>query len=114
MENDKTLYSDVMLQLLSAYMVSESMEDRLDDVSTVLFQSIEDEEIGGPGLLSGLIFASIIHMSLLLDIVSMSNECSKEDALRNYALSYSLNRDQLSELPQLNPSFVNEIMKRLM
>ena len=107
---DKVLYTDVMLQLLSAY--NTSNEHRFENVATVIESLTEEGDIQGPGLLSGLIFASVLHMTMLLQVVSEQCSVSKEDALKMYALTYSTFRHELAQLPQLNPDIVNALMEK--
>jgi hypothetical protein len=111
MENeDKVLYTDVVLQLLSAY--NTPSEYRFENVAMVVDSLMEEGDIQGPGLMSGLIFASVLHMTMLLQVISDQCSVSKEDALKMYALTYSTFRHELAQLPQLNPDIVNELMKK--
>jgi hypothetical protein len=111
MENeDKVLYTDIVLQLLSAYNSGE--EYRFDDVALVINSLIDDEDIQGPGLMSGLLFASIIHMTLLINIISEKANLDREDVLKTYALSYNHHRSELAKLPQLDPEIVNYLVSR--
>lgn len=107
-END-TLYTDIVMQLFSSFITTDA-EDRGEYVQTILHSAITDPDVEGPGLLAGLLYASIIHMSLLLGTLSKITNKSREEILKDYALNYSKYRVELSNLPQLRPEFVNYLM----
>lgn len=103
-------YADMTLQILSAYL---SGDDAINfDLATTLMDSLyNDPEINGPGFLPGVFFASIIHMSLMLQIIATIVEVPKSEALSRYALSYEGVREMIASLPQVHPSVVNEIIE---
>lgn len=115
MENldpNKQNYADMTLQILTAYLSGDEVID-FDLASAVMQSLFDDPEIGGPGFLPGLFFASIIHMSLLLQIIANTYNISKKEALSKYALSYEGVRSMVALMPQMYPSVVNEIVQHL-
>jgi hypothetical protein len=105
-------YADMTLQILSAYLSGN--EEINYDLATSLMDSLySDPEINGPGFLPGVFFASIIHMSLMLQILATTFEIPKSDALSRYALSYEGVRDLIASMPQVHPKVVNEIVEHL-
>lgn len=105
-------YADMTLQILSAYL-SENDSINFDLASSLMESLYNDPEINGPGFLPGVFFASIIHMSLMLQILATSFNISKQEALSTYALSYEGVRDLIARMPQVHPSIVNEIVEYL-
>jgi len=106
-----TTYTDIVLQVLSAYLSSEDM-DSYDLANEVIETYHNDPKVSGPGMLPGLFFSSIIHMSLMLKILSGVNNISIQEALKKYALSYEGMRDMVCLMPQVHPSIVNEIIEK--
>lgn len=110
-DSDNTrIYTDVVMELLSSYVLANEGDNSY--LSEFLMKTIhQDEEIAGPGFMPGMIFSSIIHLTLLLTIVcSITNE-SMMDVLSKYGLHYNKVRPMLANMPQLNPEFVNKIAK---
>jgi hypothetical protein len=113
MENldlNKQNYADMTLQILSAY-ISGDEAINFDLASSLMDSLYNDPDINGPGFLPGVFFASIIHMSLMLQILATTFEISKQDALSKYALSYENVRELIARMPQVHPSIVNEIVQ---
>lgn len=107
-END-VLYTDSILQILSAYILgSEDLSS--EELTKALENSLSDPSIQGPGMIGGLLYAAIVHMALLLASLAESTNTERVQTLQRYAMSYSNFRKQLSQMPQLRPEFVNEIM----
>jgi hypothetical protein len=115
MENldvNKENYADMTLQILSAYLSGDEVVD-FDLASKVMDSLYNDPEINGPGFLPGLFFSSIIHMSLMLQILASVVGISKKESLSRYALSYEGVREMVALMPQVHPSVVNEIVEHL-
>lgn len=109
---DSQNYCDMVLQILTAYL---SDNDHVNhDLAGQVMQSLfDDPEIQGPGFMPGLFFASMIHMSLLLNILSVTNDITEREALSRYALSYASSRQYISTMPHIHPSVMNEIVDHL-
>jgi hypothetical protein len=107
-END-ILYTDIVLQILSAYL---NGNDDLssEDLTNAISGALTDPNIAGPGIMSGLLYASIVHMALLLATLTEALGDDRKKVLQRYAVAYSSFRNQLSVMPQLRPEFVNQIM----
>lgn len=105
-------YCDMALQILTAYL-SDDGSINFDLAGKVMQSLYDDPEVNGPGFLPGLFFAAVIHMSLMLDILSVTNEISQKEALSRYALSYAASRHYIAKMPQIHPSVVNEIVEHL-
>jgi hypothetical protein len=104
----KTLYTDVVMELLTSYILANEGDDSF--LSELLMKSIhEDEDLEGPGLLPGLLFSSIIHLTLLITVISAMTEETPMQVISRYGLHYNKIRPMLAEMPQLHPNIVNKI-----
>ena len=110
-EENETLYTDIVMQIFSVFINTNSNQD-LEDLSEIITSSVTDPNIAGPGILAGLLYASVVHMSLLLGTLSKTLGKERTEVLKNYALSYSQYRSELAKMPQLRPDFVNYLMIR--
>ena len=108
MSKDKVIYTDIVLQILSLYVASR--EGHIEEESMDVIQSILlDEEVTGPGLMPGLVFAGPLHLYMILQVIGDMLNISTTDTLRMYASSYNQYRDNLLDLKNLDPSFVNMV-----
>jgi hypothetical protein len=104
------IYSDVVMELLTSYVLANEGDSAF--LSDFLTSTIhEDEQISGPGFMPGMLYAAIIHSTLLLTVISAITNESVKDVLSKYGLHYNKIRPMLAEMPQLNPEFVNKIAK---
>lgn len=108
----KLTYADVVLQVLSAYLSSDDLNS-YDLANEILDMHYSDPEISGPGFMPGVFFSSIVHMTLMLKILAMSNGISVQEALRKYAFSFEGIRDKVCQMPQVHPSIVNHVIENL-
>lgn len=111
-DTQKVLYTDVMLELLSAYLFSD--EEGGKDLAIDLMESVrKDEILAGKGLMEGLVFSSVIHLALMITLFGLITGRSRKDVLQLYAMSYQMTRDSVSEMPQVHPEVVNKLVEEL-
>lgn len=110
---NKQNYADMTLQILSAYLSSGDDEINYDLAAEVMDSMYNDPDIKGPGFTTGLFFASVIHMSLMLQVLSATYGIPKSEALSKYAMTYEGVRNMVVMMPQVHPFVVNEIVEHL-
>lgn len=108
---DPDIYTDVVLELLTAYMIDKSHDSNL---SSDLMEIIrKDPVLSGKGLMQGLLFSSIIHMALMITLMALSTGKSREEVLSFYADTYRMTRHDVMKMPQVHPDFVNRLVEEL-
>jgi hypothetical protein len=111
-DKHQELYTDVMLELLSAYLFSTDSSGR--DLTIQLMESVrKDPVLSGKGMMEGLVFSSVIHMSLMITLMAMMLGLGREDILKLYAMSYQMTRDKVALMPQVHPEIVNRLVEEL-
>lgn len=111
-DKHQELYTDVMLELLCAYLFSSDEDGK--ELTVELMETVrKDPVLAGRGLMEGLVFSSVIHMSLMMTLMAMMTGRTREDILRIYALSYQMTRDKVAEMPQVHPEIVNRLVEEL-
>lgn len=113
MENSQhnDLYTDVMMELLSAYLLDKEQNSKL---SMELMEIVrKDPVMSGEGLMQGLLFSSIIHMSLMITLISLFTGKTREEVLTFYADAYRVSRDDVAKMPQVHPEVVNSLVEEL-
>lgn len=106
------LYTDVVLELLSAYLFSANGENDL--LTYKLMESVrKDPVMSGKGLMEGLLFSSVIHMSLMITLFALVTGRTRQQVLELYAMSYQMTRDKVAEMPQVHPEIVNKLVEEL-
>lgn len=106
---DDEIYTDLVLQLLTAFSNSDT-----ESPHSIIKMINDNDEFYGEGFFPGVVYASLIHMSLMIACIGQALNVDRQSALRHYALTYGMNREQFKEIPGLNPKFVTAIMKRIL
>ena len=52
-------------------------------------------------------------MALMISILGMVIDKSREEALQYYAMAYQITRDNVAEMPQVHPNIVNDLVEKL-
>lgn len=108
---EEELYTDVVLELLSAYLYDDA---KSKDLANAVMSSVRDSPvIGGKGLMEGLVFSSVVHMALMITLLALITGKPREEALKLYAMSYQMTRDTVAMMPQVHPEFVNKLIDQL-
>lgn len=102
---DKPLYTDVLLEMASAFI---NREDT-NTMKTAIAMIFDDEQINGPGMMPGLIYAGILHFIWSLGTLSQFLGISIEEAIMLYSKMYFEARDNISQMITLRPEFVDMI-----
>jgi hypothetical protein len=105
--NDE-LYTDIALQMLSAYINGDK------EVTSELISGYASSNDDDPTFMPGLIFASMMHMAILLSAIADSTNISTEEALTHYASVYNLQfREQMAKIPALHQDIAKEMYKKI-
>jgi hypothetical protein len=105
------LYTDIVLELLSAYFYDDGSSH---DLANAVMTSVRDNPVlNGKGLMEGLVFSSVVHMALMITLLALITDRPREEALKLYAMSYQSTRETVSMMPQVHPEFVNRLINEL-
>lgn len=111
MSNDhEDIYTDLVLEILSAYIFAERGGE--DIVARVLENIRQEHKFECKGLVEGLLFSSILHMTMMIAFISLTTGMSNTEILRRYALVYKMTRDDVFKMPQVHPEFISKIVDR--
>lgn len=101
----KPLYTDVLLEMAAAFIDRGDTETMKSAVAMIF----DDEEINGPGMMPGLIYAGLLHFVWSLDTLSQLLGMSMEEAFQLHSRMYFESRDNISQMVTLRPEFVDMI-----
>ncbi|MEY2912217.1 MAG: hypothetical protein RLZZ184_1526 [Cyanobacteriota bacterium] len=105
--NDE-LYTDIALQMLTAYLTGDK------ETTQGLIEGYASSNDDDPVFMPGVIFASILHMSILLSAIAESTNISTEEALMYYAGIYNLQfREQMAKIPALHQDLAKEMYNKI-
>lgn len=105
------LYTDIVLELLTAYMYDKGNGDK--DLADVVMEGVRKNPVlNGKGLMEGLLFSSILHLALMVTVFGVVTGQKREAILQQYAMAYQLTRDNVSNMPQVHPEIVNALLER--
>jgi len=106
--NDE-LYTDIALQMLSAYVNGD--KEATSDLINGYASSNDDD----PTFMPGLIFASMMHLSILLSAIAEASDISIDEALRHYATVYNMQfREQMAKIPALHQDLAKEMYAKIL
>jgi hypothetical protein len=106
-KNDE-LYTDIALQMLVAYINGDSSTT----TSLINGYALTNEE--DPTFMPGLIFASMMHMSILLSSIAEAVDISIQEALGHYATTYNLHlREEMAKIPALHQDIAKEMYEKI-
>lgn len=101
---DDELYTDIALQLLTAYATNDNK------ATSELINGYASSNDDDPTFMPGLIFASMMHMTVLLSSIAEATNLSIEEALMHYAATYNLHiRKEMAEIPALHQGYAKEM-----
>lgn len=105
------IYTDVVMEMLTAYLLSESDDDNL--IERVMTDIKTNPAFPDCGLMEGLVFSSIIHLSIMISYLSKTFGVSRQEILQHYALVYKGVREIVETLPEVHPDVVAEIARNM-
>lgn len=106
--NDE-LYTDIALQMLSAY-VNGDKEATSELINGYALSNDDD-----PTFMPGLIFASMMHLSILLSAIAEASDIPVNEALRHYATIYNMQfREEMAKIPALHQDLAKEMYERIL
>lgn len=106
--NDE-LYTDIALQLLSAYVNGD--KEATSDLINGYASSNDDD----PTFMPGVIFASLMHLSILLSAIAESTNITINEALTYYATVYNMQfREHMAKIPALHQNLAKEMYEKLL
>jgi len=107
-EKSGDLFTDLVLELLTAYLLSNSNESR--NLTMKVMDSVRsDDKFLESGFLEGMVFSSILHLSMMINYISLVTGKSNEEVLKRYALVYQMTKETIAKMPQVHPEFVAKI-----
>lgn len=105
--NDE-LYTDIALQMLVAYVNGDANTTN----SLINGYALTNDE--DPTFMPGVIFASMMHMAVLLSSIAEAVDITIEEALGHYATTYNLHlREQMAKIPALHQDIAKELYEKI-
>jgi len=107
-END-TLYTDIVVQLVSGWFTSNTKV--ISSICESIGDDIQDNESGVPGIL----FAFMLHITTLLDKMASEKGISITEAWSDYLNDYKTQiRKKMSAIPILHPKIADELSQKIL
>lgn len=101
---DDELYTDIALQLFTAYASNDN------EATHRLIEGYALSNDDDPTFMPGLIFASMMHMNVLLSSIAEATNISIQEALMYYAATYNLHiREEMAQIPALHQGYAKEM-----
>jgi len=112
---DGFLFTDIALQMFNTFINSSNNSAKENKVILeTLFQSLSDEHGDNPFFMPALIYAFMMHMSIIMKELAESNDTTMKDVSNKYTQHYNKNvREQLAENMSNRPSMHKEILALL-
>lgn len=106
--NDE-LYTDIALQLLTAYASNDN------EATHNLIEGYAKSSDDDPTFMPGLIFASMMHMTVLLRSIAEATNVPVEEVLIQYAATYNLHiRKEMAQIPALHQNYAKEMYNQFL
>jgi len=108
LNGDDELYTDIALQMLVAYINGDAETTN----SLINGYSLTNED--DPTFMPGVMFASMMHMSILLSSIAEAVDITIQEALGHYATTYNLHlREQMAKIPALHQDIAKELYEKI-
>lgn len=106
-EHQDTLFTDYAMQIFNAHTSNDSHQNL-----NLLMDSYKTEAIESPAFLPGVIFGSMIHMYIMIQMIAEFREQETEEAIRFYNDMYNQSRKRLAKMLGNRPEYANELMRQ--
>ena len=106
-EHQDSLFSDFIMQLFNAHCSENSHE-----MISFLISSLE-EDAKNPVFLPGLVYGSMIHMFMMMQIIADEKGITFSEAIDDYIAMYQDNRQSLSKMLGNRPEYATNLVAHM-
>jgi hypothetical protein len=107
-EHRDSLFTDYALQIFNAH-VSDNSQDNLSK----LMDSYQSEAMDNPAFMPGVIFGSMVHMFMMVQMLSDERGIETEEMIKEYTDYYNINRVKLAKMLGNRPEYANKLIREM-
>jgi hypothetical protein len=107
-EHRDNLFTDFALQIFNAH-VSDNSQDNLSK----LMDSYESEAMGNPAFMPGVIFGSMVHMFMMIQMLASERELETSEMVKVYTEYYNMNRSKLAKMLGNRPEYADKLIREM-
>lgn len=105
-EHQDDLFTDFAMQIFNAHT---SQGD--ENILSVLMDSYKDDATSNPAFLPGVIFGSMVHMYMMIQMIADSRYESIEETIKFYNEAYNKSRKNLSRMLGNRPEYAKALIQ---
>lgn len=105
-EHQDDLFTDFAMQIFNAHTSQDS-----GSVLSTLMDSYKNDAVDNPAFLPGVIFGSMVHMYMMIQMIAESRLESTEETIKFYNDMYNQSRKNLSKMLGNRPEYAKQIIK---
>ena len=109
MTEDQELYTDYALQMFSSY-----IKNDLNSMHLILESFKNDSKNADEMFLPGVVYGLLYHMSTMFNSTAIALDTDIDTLLREFAVSYAIDREALLENPLLNVHKAREVLNKIL
>jgi len=106
-EHRDNLFTDFALQIFNAH-VSDNSQDNLSQ----LMDSYQSDAKDNPAFMPGVIFGSMVHMFMMMQILSKEKGIETQEMVKEYTEHYNSNRTKLSRMLGNRPEYAKKLANK--
>ena len=107
-EHRDSLFTDFALQIFNAH-VSDNSQDNLSQ----LMDSYQSDAKDNPAFMPGVIFGSMVHMFMMIQMLAEERDIEKEEMIKEYTDYYNINRVKLAKMLGNRPEYANKLIREM-
>jgi hypothetical protein len=108
MSENNELYSDITLQMFSAYVSGDH------DTTMLYFNSLQRDYAEDEMFMPGILFAAVTHMGILMASIATATGLELEEAFKMYSNSYNNEiRQKCATMPAMQPKVARKLLQAL-
>lgn len=107
-EHKDELFTDYVLQIFNAHCADDNAE-----ILKILISSFDEQASDNMAFMPGLIFGSMVHMLMMMQIISLEKGISLHEAVQEYIAMYQESRTKLAKMLGNRPEYAKDMINNL-